>query len=130
MRTQNFLCAMSLPLALSVALSACVTPSAPTDNLAGDRPPQTSQNNQRDRPQSAADKSEAVICDRPDAALKPLSAPENMPVFEQFNFTPQEISVASGKVAVKTPYYTFSLCRGADKKSARRKNARRPPIDH
>ena len=127
MRTRNVLSVMSLPLFLGIGLSACITPSIPTGELEGDRAPTTSQKDQRkdrrDRPKAAADESEEVVCDdRPKAALKPLSTPEIMPVFEQFNFAPQEIAVEPGKVAVKTPYYTFSLCRGTDKKGDRNQN--------
>ncbi len=48
----------------------------------------------------------------PTADLQPLSAPEDMPVYEQFNFQPQNISVSPSTLTLKTPYYTFSQCRG------------------
>ncbi len=124
MQTRNVLSAMSLPLVLGVVLNACAPSSVSTGELAGDRTPQQSQSNQSDRAQTTADKSKEVVCDRPKSTLKPLSTPENMPVFEQFNFAPQEISVEPGKVAVKTPYYTFSLCQSSGTKSARKKNAK------
>ena len=115
MQAQNFLRMMSLPLALGIVLSACVTPSVPTGELASEL--------KGDRARSASNPSEnieskKVECNRSEAPLKPLSTPENMPVFEQFNFTPQNISIESGQVTVTTPYYTFSLCQNPGEKNA------------
>ena len=46
------------------------------------------------------------------SAPSPLSTPENTPVYEQFNFQPEEIAIDTDTVTVKTPYYSFTLCKG------------------
>ncbi|MGC1308280.1 MAG: hypothetical protein WA885_13715 [Phormidesmis sp.] len=51
-------------------------------------------------------------CQTANFVSKPLSTPENQPVFEQLNFQPQSVTVYDETVAVKTPYYTFHYCRG------------------
>lgn len=51
-------------------------------------------------------------CDRSEPTISPLTTPADMPVYEQFNFQPEAMAIANSNVAVKTPYYTFSLCKG------------------
>ncbi|MBE9064503.1 hypothetical protein [cf. Phormidesmis sp. LEGE 11477] len=54
----------------------------------------------------------AKTCDLDSAPLEPMATPENMPIFEQFNFRPEEIAIEPGTVTFKTPYYDFTLCKG------------------
>ena len=68
-------------------------------------------------PGSESDQADSLAvadCDRPKSPVSPLAVPEDMPVFEQFNFQPEAMAIANGHIAVKTPYYTFSLCKGND----------------
>lgn len=88
-----------LPLMLSALLSACNAPPASVVSAQG--------NDSDSRVQA-----DAAACADTNTDLQPLSTPENMPVYEQFNFQPQSISVAANAVTVKTPYYTFEQCLG------------------
>lgn len=86
---------------LLYALSACTATA----------PPAT------DSPQSTGDgahvaAAEPEACEALDTQLSPMSAPENMPVFEQFNFQPSNIEVSEKTVAIQTPFYRFSFCKG------------------
>lgn len=53
---------------------------------------------------------EQTRCDRPQTNLRPLSAPDDTPIYEQFNFQPQRISASSTKVTIDTSYHIFSYC--------------------
>ncbi|WP_121968601.1 hypothetical protein [Leptolyngbya sp. BC1307] len=111
MRTQTLIAAVSLlwvlgacqtrtPVEPEVASPEVATP-APTPSAT---PPET---------ETDPDVSLAVAdCDRPEPTVSPLATPADMPVYEQFNFQPEAMAIANGNVAVKTPYYTFSLCKG------------------
>ncbi|MEO1444807.1 MAG: hypothetical protein AAFV46_00965, partial [Cyanobacteria bacterium J06635_11] len=57
---------------------------------------------------------EAIACNKNPEPPKPLSAPENTPVFEQFNFQPENIAAEGNTVVVETPHYTFARCQGKD----------------
>ncbi len=41
-----------------------------------------------------------------------MTAPENMPAFEQFNFRPEAIAITADTVTFETPYYNFTFCKG------------------
>jgi hypothetical protein len=114
MRTQRLLAAVSLLW----LLGACqVSPGAQQVNLSGDLASGDADSNNSDSNNS--DSKSAANCEKSTAAIPlegfaiaPLATPPDMPVFEQFNFQPQEIAVTDSTVAVKTPYYTFSFCQG------------------
>ena len=91
MKTQNLLAIGGLLYGLN-ACAATVTPDA----------------NSRQSDLAAA----AEACEVLDAQPSPMTAPENTPVFEQFNFQPSEIDVSEKTVSIQTPYYKFSFCKG------------------
>ena len=51
-------------------------------------------------------------CRRAENTLQPLSNAENTPIFDQFNFRPESVTVLKQTVAVKTTQYTFYFCKG------------------
>ena len=51
-------------------------------------------------------------CDLGSPPLEPMAAPNNTPVFEQFNFRSEAIEIDADTVTFKTPYYDFTLCKG------------------
>lgn len=113
MRSQQ-LPAIGLLCILSCILGACASPDSrsaspeasvhATDTLIGDRTTEPST--------KAPVAKSAQTCNLSTAPLDPLAAPENMPVFEQFNFRPTGIVTDAHTVTFKTPYYDFTLCRG------------------
>ncbi len=54
-------------------------------------------------------------CRRAENTSQPLSNAENTPIFDQFNFRPESVTVFEQTVAVKTPRYTFYFCKGNQK---------------
>ncbi len=115
MRTQTLIAAVSLLWMLSACQTSTTVDNdseaaspdvAAPDISPGPAPPST---------EADQDDSRAVAdCDRPQSPPSPLTVPAGQPVFEQFNFQPEDMAIANGNVAVKTPYYTFSLCKGDD----------------
>jgi len=108
MRTGHLLTTMGLLL----TLSACVTPSISPS--ADDSQNTSSQNtsSQSDSSSLSTETSAAAPCElAPEAKPEPLATAENTPVFEQFNFQPQEISVAGDAVTFTSAHYIFSLCK-------------------
>ncbi|MGB3291717.1 MAG: hypothetical protein WBB01_01855 [Phormidesmis sp.] len=95
MRSQNLLAIGGL----LYGLSACAVTVTPDTGL-----PQTARSTE---PVAAAE-----ACEVLDVQPSPMAAPENAPIFEQFNFQPSEIDVSEKTVSIQTPYYTFSFCKG------------------
>jgi len=60
---------------------------------------------------SAETAGEAIACEPQSGQPEALSTSENAAVFDQFNFQPESMEVADSAVVVKTPRYTFSLCK-------------------
>ncbi len=99
-----------LGLGLTVTtLTACTAPSQVENAfvLQGDM----ESDEQSTRTQNS-DSASVAACQSAETSLQPLTTPENGLLFEQFNFQPQHISIDSGVVSIKTPYYTFVKCGG------------------
>ncbi|MEM6450952.1 MAG: hypothetical protein AAF703_11610 [Cyanobacteria bacterium P01_D01_bin.105] len=94
-------------------LTACIAPTSlvnsPTDATSGDSATNDSASNEALESSEAA--AQARFCERPEVPLEPLSAPDDTPVFEQFNFQPQSIAVSADGVKIDTSYHTFSYCK-------------------
>lgn len=137
MRTQNLWATVSLRVVLGVVLSsmlgacAVTVPPAPGSSSTDLNPPSSDtpnsgspevdiDNAQIDNAQDdrsappVAEVEEAVVCEE-EASPTPLAVPENVPVFEKFNFQPQSIKVSESAVAVQTPRYRFSFCKSDSK---------------
>ncbi|MEL7357923.1 MAG: hypothetical protein AAFN40_15305 [Cyanobacteria bacterium J06560_6] len=87
------------------SLTACVTPSTPlpkTDTA------------QSDRSSPAAETSSPASCELNKSSPESLSTSANEPVFEQFNFRPQEIAIAGGSVTLTSAHHIFSYCQAND----------------
>ncbi|MEO0768919.1 MAG: hypothetical protein AAFY72_05730 [Cyanobacteria bacterium J06649_4] len=99
MRTQTLLTTATL----IAVLTACASAPIANDSLV----------RSSDRSSGLSSKtSSSVNCELTQTAeLEPLSNSENTPVFEQFNFQPQEIAIANNTVTLTTPHHIFSLCK-------------------
>ncbi|MGB3788340.1 MAG: hypothetical protein WA949_10040 [Phormidesmis sp.] len=96
MRLQTLLPVLGLFCVLSACAGSSNSSSVSPETLLGDRTP-------TDTP--------AKTCNLNNTP-SPLGTPENAPVFEQFNFRPEEIAIDTNTVTFKTPYYDFTLCKG------------------
>jgi len=80
---------------------------------------------------TAAQSASERLCDRPTATLSPLSAPDNTPIYEQFNFQPERIRTSNKQVTIDTPYHTFSYCKNTGEWAiANRKASEDPPFNY
>ncbi len=108
MRTRHLLTTMGLLL----TLSACVTPSIP---LSADNSQNTSGQNtsgQSNSSNPSTETSAAAPCElASETKPEPLATAENTPVFEQFNFQPQEIAVTGDAITFTSAHHIFSLCK-------------------
>ncbi|MGB7086069.1 MAG: hypothetical protein WBD47_10985, partial [Phormidesmis sp.] len=116
-RTQKLLLAVGW-LCLLGSLSACAVTVPPADleasqgeEVEGDRTAQPTPAVADSEPALPVTPPELQDCQLKQFVTEPLSTPENSPVFEQFNFQPESITVYDQTVAVKTPHYTFHFCR-------------------
>lgn len=100
MQTKKLAATMGLLCGLLGLLSACVTP-----NTLG---PSASSSSVKASPANSA--SAAAACEQNSTQPEPLSLSENTPIYDQFNFQPQEIAVANNTVTLTTPHHIFSLC--------------------
>lgn len=109
-------------LALTAVLTSCAVPTTAVESASGGGDDVGDRSNllegdhaENGQPSERSEKrssepSSRRLCDRPEVSLSPLSTPEDTPVFEQFNFQPQNVAISASEVTIDTTYHTFSYC--------------------
>ena len=107
MRTQKSSAKISLAAGLLFALGSCVTPSTPLPEESAEGVSTQSLTTEMSNLAACEAISKAS---KPEPLNKALSDNEETPIFELFNFRPQEIAIAGDSVTITTAHHIFSLC--------------------